>query len=100
MKQQTALEQKRPGASVVLRADWTDYLASIGDPSVVSSVWTATPSCLTFDDDGITAGVARATVSGGADGTTYLVENWITVVGTAVDPTEPFVITLVVGDGL
>ena len=68
--------QKDPDASLDFGFDWTEWLES-GDV-VLSSAWTSTPSGLTLfgPDFGPTSTVTW--LSGGEDGTEYLVTNRVT----------------------
>lgn len=65
---------KDPSASLPYSFDWTDWLE--GGDTIVSSTWTP-PAGISVSNTSHTGQVTQATVSGGTDGSSYVIENHV-----------------------
>lgn len=80
------LTSKHPDAEPWFIIDWTDYIFSIGSPSIVTSVWTEVSSTgLTIEDDAVVDLKTRARIVGGTDGEKHYLENKVTFSDSSSD---------------
>lgn len=72
---------KTPGAAIDYGADWGPTLSKLGDPTIVSSVWSLISGDVTIGVSGISGGAQETLVriSGGTDGTEAIVKNTVTL---------------------
>lgn len=96
MKQTAAIVEKHPLESTWLSVDWNDVIAALGNPTISDSSWVdATSLGLSFSNNVVIDGVAKARVSGGDDGTIGYVENRVTFSDSSL---LVFTITLNIAD--
>jgi hypothetical protein len=74
---------KDPDASLDYGFDWSEWLAS-GD-TIATSTWISTPVGLTIYDTAFGDDATLCWISGGTDGTTYLVTNRITTLDGRIE---------------
>ena len=95
MKQEPAYEEKNPTAVKPLQADWSKFRAGIGSSAITANEWEDEAGVLTFAGITEASDITFALCSGGEDGTTYIVRNWVTF---ANGVKEPFTFTIKVDD--